>query len=237
MNTTAIALLSAGLDSTVSLALALEAGLKVRQALCFDYGQRAAPMEKQAAQALAAHYGLSLEIITLPWLKAITHTALVSEDTQAIPTVTLSQLDQVATVTLASARQVWVPNRNGLIINIAAAFADVFGDRVILTGFNAEEAVTFPDNTPQFSQAITHSLAFSTQVQPEVCSFVQSLGKIEIFQEALRLAVPLEWIWSCYREGPLHCGRCESCSRLWRAAAAHRQLDRIQAKFQEYPHA
>ena len=234
---TAIVLLSAGLDSTVGLALALERGQKVRLALCFDYGQRAAGMERERAQALAAHYQIPLQIIELPWLGAITQTALSSDSDTEIPDVALSELDSIAGVTLNSAQKVWVPNRNGLLINIAGSFADSGGDTVILTGFNAEEAATFPDNTPQFSQAITHALAFSTQSQPEVRSEVGHLNKIEIFQAALRLQVPLDLIWSCYREGPLHCGRCESCSRLWRAAAANEQLALIQDQFREQPHA
>jgi 7-cyano-7-deazaguanine synthase len=233
----AIVLLSAGLDSTVGLALALEAGVEVTLALCFDYGQKAALRERQRAQSLAQHYQLELQIIELPWLGEITHTALSATTENELPDVGLNQLDQIASVTLASALKVWVPNRNGLLLNIAAAFADSRGETLILTGFNAEEAATFPDNTPQFSQAISHSLAFSTQIQPQVKSFVQALNKIEIFQEAVRLQVPLDLIWSCYRGGPLHCGHCESCSRLWRAAHANHLNALIENQFQEIPHA
>lgn len=237
MSLSALVLLSAGLDSTVGLALAQEAGVQVRKALCFDYGQKAALMEKQRAEALAAHYHIPLQIIDLPWLGAITHTALSAQSETELPDIGLEQLDAVASVTLASAHKVWVPNRNGLLINIAGAFADSAGDQLILTGFNAEEAATFPDNTPQFSQAITQSLAFSTEVQPQVKSYVQALNKIEIFQEALRLNVPLSLLWSCYRQGPKHCGRCESCSRLWRAALANGKTALIEAHFEEFPHA
>lgn len=237
MSESALVLLSAGLDSTVGVALALEAGLQIRLALCFDYGQKAAAMELRQASALARHFGFPLQAIDLPWLAEITHSALSRSSVTALPEVALSQLDQVATVTLHSAAQVWVPNRNGLLINIAGSFADAAGDTLILTGFNAEEAATFPDNTPQFSQAITHSLAFSTRNQPQVRSLVQALNKIEIFQEAIRLKVPLQLLWSCYREGPRHCGRCESCSRLWRAAAASQHQALMQPFFEEIPHA
>jgi len=237
MPTSALVLLSAGLDSTVGLALAQEAGITIRRALCFDYGQKAAKMEKERALALAEHYQIPLQIIDLPWLGAITHTALSAHSETELPDVGLEELDNIARVTLASAHKVWVPNRNGLLINIAGAFADSAGDALILTGFNAEEAATFPDNTPQFSQAITRSLAFSTEVQPQVISYVQALNKIEIFQQALRLHVPLHLLWSCYRQGPKHCGHCESCSRLWRAAAANAQSALIEAHFEEIPHA
>ncbi|MGV3523885.1 MAG: 7-cyano-7-deazaguanine synthase [Candidatus Sericytochromatia bacterium] len=218
--TSAIVLFSAGLDSTVSLALAREAGIQPRLGLCFDYGQRAAGAEWRQAQVLAALWGLPLQRIELPWLGAITHTALSRSSAEAVPEVAVELLDQIMGVTLESANKVWVPNRNGLLVNIAAAFADSAGDGEIITGFNAEEAATFPDNTPQFSEAITRSLAFSTQAQPRVRSHVQHLNKVEIVHEAVRLGVPVAQLWSCYHHGEIHCGRCESCSRLRRAVTA-----------------
>lgn len=217
---TAIVLFSAGLDSTVSLALAREAGVNIMMGLCFDYGQRAAEAEWRQAQVLAAHYQIPVQRIELPWLGAITKTALSKDSSEALPEVAIADLDSVIGVTLNSAAKVWVPNRNGLLINIAGAFADAEGYAEILTGFNAEEAATFPDNTPQFADAVSKSLAFSTQVQPQVKSYVQHLNKVEILREAVRLGVPVEKLWSCYTSGEHHCGRCESCSRLRRAVTA-----------------
>ena len=56
----------------------------------------------------------------------------------------------------------WVPNRNGVFIAIAAAFAESLGADLVVTGFNAEEAATFPDNSAAFAAAATESLRFST---------------------------------------------------------------------------
>lgn len=227
----AIVLLSAGLDSTVSLALAKEAGSQIRMGLAFDYGQKAAAAEWRQAQVIAALYDIPLQKIELPWLGKITHSALSSHSQEALPEVGIEDLDRVMTVTLDSASKVWVPNRNGLLLNIAACFADSAGDQEIISGFNAEEAATFPDNTPQFSEAINRSLAFSTQSQSRVISYVQHLNKIEIVQEALRLAVPLESLWSCYLSGETHCGRCESCNRLKRGLKANQQNEVINTLF------
>lgn len=223
MRTTAIVLLSAGLDSTTSLALAREAGIEITHAIAFDYGQKAARAEWRQAQAIAAHYQLQVQKVELPWLGALNNSTLSAQNTEAIPQVDIASLDNVMGVTLASAAKVWVPNRNGLFMNIAAVWADRFGLHEIITGFNAEEAVTFPDNTPQFAEAMTHALAFSTQVQPRVHSYVQHLNKVEIVQEALRLEVPLHLLWSCYQAGEHHCGTCESCSRLKRALQVSQQ--------------
>ncbi len=227
----AIALISAGLDSTVSLALAREAGSQIRLGLAFDYGQKAAAAEWRQAQVIAALYDIPLQKIELPWLGQITQSALSSSSEQALPQVAIEDLDKVIAVTLDSANKVWVPNRNGLMLNIAACFADAAGDQEIITGFNAEEAATFPDNTPQFSEAINRSLAFSTQSQSRVISYVQHLNKMEIVQEALRLSVPLQSLWSCYLSGESHCGSCESCSRLKRGLQAHQQAEIITTLF------
>ena len=216
----AILLFSAGLDSTVSLALAREAGVEISLGLCFDYGQRAAAAEWRQAQKLAQHYDVPLRKIDLPWLGEITTTALSQNSVEDLPEVDVDELDSVMSVTLNSAAKVWVPNRNGLLINIAGAFADQLDSDEIITGFNAEEAVTFPDNTPQFAEHVTQSLAYSTQAQPTVKSYVQHLNKIEIMHEAVRLGVPITKLWSCYRNGTTHCGHCESCSRLRRALIA-----------------
>lgn len=215
----------------MSLALAREAGSQIRLGLAFDYGQKAAAAEWRQAQVIAALYDIPLQKIDLPWLGQITRSALSTHSEQDLPEVPIEDLDKVMAVTLDSANKVWVPNRNGLMLNIAACFADAAGDQEIITGFNAEEAATFPDNTPQFSEAMNRSLAFSTQSQSRVISYVQHLNKIEIVQEALRLAVPLASLWSCYLSAETHCGRCESCNRLKRGLQANQQEALIKTLF------
>ena len=145
----------------------------------------------------------------------ITKTSLVNRSHE-IPKIKSSDLDNPV-VTAASAQSVWVPNRNGLFINIAACYADQLGAKVILTGFNQEEAATFPDNSEEFAKAITQSLSFSTQVQARVESLTQSMTKEEIVGAALKLDFPFEILWSCYEGGDKMCGVCESCLRSKRA--------------------
>jgi 7-cyano-7-deazaguanine synthase len=151
----------------------------------------------------------------LPWLAELTQTSLVNRE-KRIPKINSSDLDNLE-VTSASADSVWVPNRNGLFINIAAVFADRLKAQVILTGFNQEEAATFPDNSKEFAEAITKSLFFSTQVQSRVESFTQTMTKEGIVREALKRDFPLEIVWSCYEGGEKMCGICESCLRSKRA--------------------
>jgi 7-cyano-7-deazaguanine synthase len=134
---------------------------------------------------------------------------------------------------------VWVPNRNGVFINLAAAFAESLEASLIITGFNAEEAATFPDNSPQYVEAINEALSFSTQNQVQVFSPTQNLNKTEIVNLGLQLALPWELVWSCYKEGDSAgrmCGECESCRRFMRATQAAGVWDRVKERFANHAH-
>ncbi|MDN5364738.1 MAG: 7-cyano-7-deazaguanine synthase [Eubacteriales bacterium] len=213
----AIVLLSGGLDSAVNLAWACREGEAVL-ALTFAYGQRAAEREKEAARRLAAYYGVPWQVVELPFLAEITRTALVNREKEVPVPAELSGEEAERT-----ARAVWVPNRNGLFINIAAAFAESLGADAIVVGFNREEGTTFPDNTPEFMEACNRALTFSTLNRPRVVSYTVDMDKAQIGMAARRLGVPLRMIWSCYHGGEEQCGRCESCQRLKRALAAVEQ--------------
>jgi len=206
-----IVLLSGGLDSTVSFRWAyLETELVL--ALTFDYGQRSAQREIEAARRICRKHGVEHKVVKLEWLAEITRTALVWRR-EELPQLLPSQLDD-RDVTERSARAVWVPNRNGVFINVAASFAESLECNLIVVGFNAEEMQTFPDNTPQFVEAINRSLRFSTLVGVKVISPTQDLTKVEIVRMGRRIDAPLEMIWSCYEGKEEHCWRCESCLRL-----------------------
>ena len=211
-----IVLLSGGLDSTVSLHIAQEK-MEVVLALTFDYGQKSVAREIKAAIAISQHYGVPHKVVELPWLKAITNTALVAGD-KVVPCLEYKELDSAKAIETAEA--VWVPNRNGVFINIAAAFAESINAEMIITGFNAEEAVTFPDNSMPFVESIKKSLSYSTLNKVKVNSYVQGVNKAGIIKLAREKGVPIQLCWSCYLGGAEPCGECESCLRLKRAMEA-----------------
>lgn len=208
-----IILLSGGLDSLVSLGLAKEE-YNVSLALTFDYGQKSAPLEIAASKKICEHYNIEHKIIKLDWLKEITQTALVSE--KDIPETKLDDLYSDEFVT-KSAVSVWVPNRNGAFLNIAAAFADSYDYDYIIFGANKEEGTTFPDNTQEFIDRLNSSLEYSTQKKPKVFAPLINLCKNDIVKIAIDHSIPLELTRSCYSQDKKHCGICESCVRLKRA--------------------
>lgn len=229
MGTTFVALLSGGLDSTVAAFAAAREGM-IANSLVFDYGQRAAKREVEAAKRIAKRLGSDFQSIKLPFLKEVTQTALVMND-QVIPQLKMGKLDDRSEVE-KSAAQVWVPNRNGLFLNIAACIAEGLGLSEILVGFNAEEAMTFPDNSANFVGRAEAFFELSTQKGLKVRAPTIGLNKTEIVQRGMELDVPFGEIWSCYHGGRKMCGRCESCLRSIRAYQNAGLWDHLRDRFE-----
>ncbi len=214
MGKTFVALLSGGLDSTVAAFAAAREGV-IAESLLFDYGQRAAKREIEAAKKISKRLGGNLRTIPLPFLKEVTQTALVMNE-KVIPQIKMEKLDDRSEAE-KSAAQVWVPNRNGLFLNIAACIAEGLGLGEIVVGFNAEEAMTFPDNSANFVARAEQFFELSTQRGVKVRVPTLGLHKTEIVKWGMALDVPFGEVWSCYLGGRRMCGRCESCLRSIRA--------------------
>jgi 7-cyano-7-deazaguanine synthase len=212
----AISLLSGGLDSVVATWLAARE-MDLELAITCDYGQRAAQREIWAASQVAAALAIPHQVIALPWVAQVAGDALTSHD-KPLPMLSDAQLDSSAAH--ASAAAVWVPNRNGLLLNIAGVYADALGCEAVIVGFNAEEGTTFSDNTDSYAQAATVAFAYSTRVRCKVVSPTVAMTKQEIVGAGREAGAPLEVCWSCYEAGPAPCGVCESCLRSRRAFEA-----------------
>ncbi|MDX1386692.1 MAG: 7-cyano-7-deazaguanine synthase QueC [bacterium] len=232
MGKTFISLLSGGLDSVVSTYLAAQdAG--VGETLFFDYGQRALKREREAAGKISKAFGASLRVIKLPFLAEVTQTALVMND-KVIPQIKTSKLDD-RSETEKSAQQVWVPNRNGLFLNVAASLAEGLGYTEIVVGFNAEEAATFSDNSANFVNKAEEFFRLSTLQGIKVHAPTLGMTKTEIVQQGLALKVPFEDLWSCYLGGRKQCGRCESCLRSLRAFESAGLLEKLAPRYEQIP--
>lgn len=214
MKPSSILILSGGLDSTVSSYIAARE-TRPLLALTFDYGQRAAVREKEASRRIADRLKVPHRVLILPWLAEITKTSLVDKNT-SLPHPKEDELDDPAKGK-AGAAAVWVPNRNGLFLNIAASYAESLGAEILVTGFNAEEGIAFPDNSAPFIQSANEFFWYSTQKKIRVVSPAISWNKVEIARKARSLGIPLNEIWFCYDGKKEPCRLCESCLRAFRA--------------------
>lgn len=199
-----IILLSGGLDSLVCLGTQKDE-YNIDLALTFNYGQKSVDYEIETARKLAQYYNVTHKIIKLPFLKSITQTALVNKKLE---------IPQDDLYTQESAEAVWVPNRNGLFLNIAASYADSYHYSHILFGANKEEGQTFPDNTKEFVESINKGFEYSTLSTPKVYAPLISMDKNDIVKLAIDKNLPLELTRSCYNAEDKNCGKCESCQHL-----------------------
>ncbi len=196
-----IILLSGGLDSLVSATIAKKKSNPLF-ALTFDYGHRAARMEISASKKICLGLKIKHKVVKLPIFGEFKNLALLRSK-KRVSTRKFHRLDDV-----------WIPNRNGLFINIAACFAEYYHAAIIVTGFNRDEAAEFPDNKPQFMAAINHALMFSTLTKVKVRSYVSEYTKKQIYKLGLKYKAPVQYIYSCYLGKKEMCGKCTSCKKL-----------------------
>jgi 7-cyano-7-deazaguanine synthase len=187
-------------------------------ALTFDYGQRAARQEIAHAREIAAGLKIPHDVVELPFFRSFTKTALVS--TANIPSGPAVEIDNMER-SKETAKAVWVPNRNGIFLNIAAGFAEGLGATVVVPGFNAEEAATFPDNSDEFLKVLDKSFHYSTANGVSTLCYSIDKSKTEIVREGIQLKIPFQQLWPCYLGGHAWCRQCESCQRSLRAFKAN----------------
>ncbi len=202
--TAAIVLLSGGLDSATTLAIARERGHRCH-ALSFDYGQRHA-IELQAARRVAAALGaVGHRILAMP-IGELGHSAL-TDPSIAVPETPTEGIPVT-----------YVPARNTIFLACALGVAEVTGARHIYIGVNAVDYSGYPDCRPAFIRAFEYlaNLATRAAVEGETVAVhapLIELSKADIIRRGTALGVDFAMTVSCYQpdgEGRA-CGRCDSC--------------------------
>lgn len=213
----AVVLLSGGLDSAVTLAMALSAGYEV-QPVCFDYKQRHS-REVQSARKLVEHYQRIGAPVATPRLVSITGldfpTSALTSDLQVPEGRDEARMAEDIPVT-------YVPARNSFFLSVAVGFAEALGAQAVFAGYNAVDYSGYPDCRPEFVAAMQAALALGTKcgVSGEpiaILAPIIDMTKIQIVQRGQELGVPFGLTWSCYAGGEKPCGKCDSC--IIRAAA------------------
>ena len=207
MSKKAVVLLSGGLDSATTLAIAQQQGFEL-QTLSFDYGQRH-QREVEAATAIAGHYHVQRQQRITIDLRAFGGSALTAD----IPLPHGRSLEAMA----EDIPITYVPARNTVFLSFALAYAEVSEADDIFLGINAIDYSGYPDCRPEYLEAYERmaNLATKAAVQDgrrfRFHAPLLAMNKAEIISTGLALGVPYELTWSCYEGGTLACGTCDSC--------------------------
>jgi len=211
--TAAVVLLSGGIDSSTLLHyVRRELGVEAIYALSFHYGQRHS-RELKAAEAQAAAVGVcEHRILDISEFGGLTAGGSVLTDLS-------SDVPDLADIPESDRRQppTYVPNRNMVLLSLAAAYAEANGVSDVFYGAQAQDEYGYWDCTADFLERINRLLALNRRDAVTIHAPFVDKRKAEVLRVGLNLGVDYADTWTCYRGGNHPCGSCPSCTE--RAAA------------------
>jgi 7-cyano-7-deazaguanine synthase len=200
----AVVLLSGGLDSMVTAALAIEQGFTVH-AVTIDYGQRHR-RELAAASAIAEKLGVERHLRLELDMRSIGGSALTDE------------IDVPKSGVVGAIPVTYVPARNLVFLSLCVAAAEAAGSTDVFIGVNALDYSGYPDCRPEFIASFMKTAQLGTKSGVEGGAFtvhapLQHMTKADIARECDRLGLDPSMSWSCYDPGEAGqaCGLCDSC--------------------------
>ena len=200
----AVVLLSGGLDSATTAAIAIAEGYQVI-ALSFRYGQRH-EKELVAAKKIAEALGIKEHFISEIDLSQWGGSSL-TDQSMPIPQEGLEP-DIIPST--------YVPGRNTVFMAIALSLAEAKNAQAIYLGINAVDYSGYPDCRPEYLAAYQKLANLSSKAgvegnAPRLIAPLVKDSKLDIVRRALELNVPIADTWSCYQGGVIPCGLCDSC--------------------------
>ncbi len=200
----AICLVSGGMDSCVTAAIALVENAELAF-LHVSYGQRTEERERRAFNDIADHYGVEKRLDI-----SIEHLAKMGGSSLTDMNIAVTEADLESDEIPTS----YVPFRNANMLAIAVSWAEVIGASAIYIGAVAEDSSGYPDCRPEFYAAFQTAIDTGTkpETRVEIRTPIIELSKAEIVKKGIELGAPLHLTWSCYRREDLACGTCDSCA-------------------------
>ncbi|MCL2135250.1 MAG: 7-cyano-7-deazaguanine synthase QueC [Candidatus Bathyarchaeota archaeon] len=191
-----VIVLSGGLDSAVVAYWAKNQGYQIYP-LTFKYGQ-IADKEIMFAQRIAETINTNAKIVDLSALKDVFYqtSALVNQD---IP------------LTSGFTSSIIVPFRNAIFLSVAVAHAVVVDAVKIFYGAHGSDELFYPDCRREFYEAFEKAAKLGTEQDIAIYAPYSGKRKSDLVKSGVELKVPFELTWSCYLNGDVHCGQCESC--------------------------
>ena len=202
MKPKAIVLLSGGMDSCVTAAIAAQKGKA--GFLHVNYGQRTEGRELRSFIEIADFYGVKERLsVDISHLKAIGGSALTDRAIE-VPKGGLGSTEIPIT---------YVPFRNAHLLAIAISWAEVLGATEVYIGAVEEDGSGYPDCTREFFDAFENAARLGTRPGSgiRIITPLIKMRKSDIVKKGLELGAPLQLTWSCYRDEDEACAECDSC--------------------------
>ncbi len=197
-----IVLLSGGLDSTVTAALAAREGDIAF--LHVNYSQRTEARELRAFTEVADFFKVEKRLIAdISYLKDIGGSALL-EGGAEVPEGDLTNTGVPVT---------YVPFRNAHLLSVAVSWAEILKAGSIYIGAVEEDSSGYPDCRREFFDSFQKTARLGTEAarKVEIKTPLIEMKKAEIVRRGVKLGAPLHLTWSCYKDSGLACGTCDSC--------------------------
>lgn len=202
----AICLASGGLDSAVTIALALKEGYSIYM-LYIDYGQHTSQKELSCAREQAAYFqAKEFRIVPFPWLRQIGGSGMI---------------DDGVILTPENAALEYVPFRNTILLSMAVAWAEVLRAESVFIGSIGGPWIT-PDNSPAYFEAFQQVVKIGTKLKNDIAiraPFCRST-KTDVVKKGAELHVPFHITWSCQNFNDEACGKCSNCRDRLQAFAS-----------------
>lgn len=204
MASKAIVLVSGGMDSCVTAAIASEECDEL-SFLHVSYGQRTEERERRAFNDIADQYRVEKRLDV-----SIGHLAMIGGSSLTDEQIAVSEANLDSKEIPTS----YVPFRNANMLAIAVSWAEVIGANAIYIGAVAEDSSGYPDCRPEFYDAFQKTIDAGTKpyTRIEIRTPIIHLSKSEIVKKGTELNAPLHLTWSCYRNEDAACGTCDSCA-------------------------
>src|SRR5713226_10726752 len=211
----AVVLLSGGMDSCVTAAIAHETH---RLALVHaSYGQRTERRERQAFEEIADFYCVRERLVV-----RLEHFAQIGGSALTDPRIPVPERGpQAAPGQSGTIPPTYVPFRNAHFLSVAVSWAEVIGATAVFIGAVAEDSSGYPDCRAQYYNVFQQLVREGTRPEThiEIVTPVIGMRKWEIIKRGMELGAPLDRTWSCYQFEDAACGACDSCRLRLRAFA------------------